>query len=85
MPQSTDPAPILEHSNESWTESKTIITSGTDDQLAASWYLTHSRIWRFLANPRTGPLVLGVILALIVVFTVLLSPSTDSHFIYTDF
>jgi hypothetical protein len=85
MRQSTDPAPILEHSNESWAESSTIITSGTDDPVAASWYLTHSRIWRFISNPRIGPIGLGVVLFLIVVLMIVFSPSTESHFIYTDF
>lgn len=83
--QSTDPAPVLERSSESWSESQTVITTGTDDPMAASWYLTHSRIWPFLSDPRTGPIRLGMVLFVIIVFAILLSPSTESHFIYTDF
>jgi len=83
--QSTDPAPTLEPSAESWGDAKTLITVGTDDPFAASWYLTKSRVWPLIRDPALGPIKLGVILFLIVILSVLLSPSTDSHFIYTDF
>jgi hypothetical protein len=68
-----------------WEDSKTVITSGTDDAFDASWYLTRSRIWTVVRSPRYGPFVLGVVLATIIVAMVLFSPSTESHFIYTDF
>ncbi len=83
--QSTDPAPTLEHSAESWADAKTLITTGTDDPVAASWYLTKSRVWPFIADARFGPIKLGVVLFVIIVLSILLSPSTESHFIYTDF
>lgn len=68
-----------------WEDGTTVITSGTNDVISASWYLTRSRIWPLVRSPRWGPVVLGVVLALIIIATVLLSPSADSHFIYTDF
>lgn len=68
-----------------WSESKTTITAGSDDPLAASWYLTTSRIWPLMNDSHFGPVVLGVVLFAIIVATVMLSPSTESHFIYTDF
>jgi hypothetical protein len=83
--QSTDPSPTLEHSVESWADAKTLITIGTDDPFAASWYLTKSRIWPFVAHAGFGPIRLGFVLFVIIVLSVLLSPSTESHFIYTDF
>ena len=83
--QSTDPGPTLERSHEEWADAKTLITTGTDDPIAASWYLTKSRLWPFLSDPVYGPVKLGVILFAIVLLSVLLSPSTESHFIYTDF
>lgn len=83
--KSTDPAPTLEHSVESWADAKTLITTGTDNPVAASWYLTTSRIWPFIADVRWGPAKLGLVLFVVIVLTVLLSPSTESHFIYTDF
>ncbi len=83
--RSTDPAPTLEHSHQLWADAKTIITTGTDDPVAASWYLTKSRIWPFIADPRLGPAKLGIVLFLVIVLSVLLSPAAESHFIYTDF
>ena len=83
--QSTDPAPALERSHEEWADAKTVITTGTDDPVAASWYLTKSRLWPLLSEPRYGPVKLGIVLFAIVLLSVLLSPSTESHFIYTDF
>jgi|GEM_PF-4868693 len=85
MIRSTDVSSTLESSRESWAEAGTIITAGTSDPIAASWYLTKSRIWPFLADTRSGPFKLGVVLFLVIVLTVLLSPSIESHFIYTDF
>lgn len=76
---------MTDSSHQGWEDARTRITAGTDDNYAASWYLTNNRIWPLIALPRKGPIVLGVILAMIIVATVLLSPSTDSHFIYTDF
>lgn len=75
----------LEQSGQSWEDAKTILTSGTDDPVAASWYLTKSRLWPWLNDARSGPIKLGLVLFLIVLFCVLLSPSQESHFIYTDF
>ncbi|MDE2482450.1 MAG: hypothetical protein KGN02_09705 [bacterium] len=85
MEQSTEPGPRLEHSDQSWSDAQTLITTGTEDPLAAAWYLTTSRIWPLMTNPRLGPIVLGIALFVIIVATVLFSPSTESHFIYTDF
>ena len=51
----------------------------------AAWFLTKSPLWRVARMPRFGPYALGVALFLLIVAMVLLSPSTDSHFIYTDF
>ena len=84
MPDSTDPKE-LEKSHESWESAQTEIVTGSDDSFAASWYLTESRVWPLLAHPVAGPFVLGLVFFVIVVATVVLSPSTESHFIYTDF
>jgi len=83
--QSTDPGLTLERSHQEWADAKTIITTGTDDPIAASWYLTKSRVWPFIADPVYGPVKLGLVIFAIVVLSVLLSPSAESHFIYTDF
>jgi len=85
MPDSTDLKERIEHNDTSWESARTVIVAGTDDDMAASWYLTESRIWPFLTNRAYGPLVLGCVLFLIIVATVIFSPSTESHFIYTDF
>ncbi|HEY5257723.1 MAG TPA: hypothetical protein VIJ12_05025 [Candidatus Baltobacteraceae bacterium] len=68
-----------------WEDSKTVVTHGTRDDFLAAWYLTYNRIWPLVRSKRWGPTALGVILACIIVVTVLLSPSAESHFIYTDF
>ncbi|PZR56402.1 MAG: hypothetical protein DLM50_08355 [Candidatus Meridianibacter frigidus] len=68
-----------------WEDSKTVITTGTVDPFEASWYLTTSRLWPIVHSPRSGPILLGILLALIVIASVLFSPSTESRFIYTDF
>ena len=41
--------------------------------------------YRILGGTLANPVVLGLILALIVIFMIVLGPSTDSRFIYTDF
>lgn len=68
-----------------WETSQTVIDVGTADAISAAWYLTGSRIWPLVSSRVGGKLVFGVVLFLIVVATVLFSPSTESHFIYTDF
>jgi hypothetical protein len=68
-----------------WEDAKTVITAGTEDAFAASWYLTNSRVWPLLRSAAWGPVTLGFVLAVIIFLTVLLSPSSESHFIYTDF
>lgn len=68
-----------------WEESATVLTSGSEDPFAAAWYLTTNRVWPLIAHPKRGPIVLGVVLFVLIVAMVILSPSTDSHFIYTDF
>lgn len=80
-----EPHRKAENPRESWESAATVITSGTDDAYAASWYLTRSRIWPLISIGPFGPLALGVVLFLLIVAMVLFSPSTDSHFIYTDF
>lgn len=83
--QSTDPGPEIEHTSASWADAPTDITTGTTDPFEAAWYLTKSRVWPLVSQAKVGPFVLGAILFCIVVAMVVLSPSTDSHFIYTDF
>ncbi len=68
-----------------WEDSSTTLSTGYQNAFEAAWYLTSSRIWPLVNSPRYGPFVLGAVLFAIVVSTVLLSPATDSHFIYTDF
>ncbi len=51
----------------------------------AAWYLTSSRIWPLVRHPIAGPFMLGIVIAAIIVAAVVLSPSTESRFIYTDF
>ncbi len=68
-----------------WEDAKTVITTGTSDVYRAAWYLTGNRLWPLMRSPKFGPVALGIILALAIVIMVLLSPSAESHFIYTDF
>jgi hypothetical protein len=68
-----------------WEDSTTALTTSYQGAFEAAWYLTSSRIWPLVQSPRYGPFVLGAVLCAIVVAIVLLSPATDSHFIYTDF
>jgi hypothetical protein len=42
-------------------------------------------VFRLLGARLCSPYVLGAVLALLALVTVLLGPSTDSRFIYTDF
>ncbi len=42
-------------------------------------------IYLALGHSLTNPIVLGVICGLLVILMILAGPSTDSHFIYTDF
>lgn len=42
-------------------------------------------IYIFLGRTFANPVILGAVLAGLVVAMILLGPSTDSHFIYTDF
>lgn len=69
----------------SWEDASTFITTGTPDSFEAAWYLTKSRFWPLVANRFSGPIVLGIVLFVVITAMVLLSPTTDSHFIYTDF
>jgi hypothetical protein len=76
------------HSNDreaGWAETRTDLNSGTVDPYEAAWFLTQSRWWRVVGDPRSGPVVLGLLIAALIVAAVLLSPSVDSRFIYTDF
>jgi hypothetical protein len=68
-----------------WEDANTTLTTGYQNAFEQAWYLTSSRIWPIVRSPRLGPFVLGAVLFAIIVSTVLLSPATDSHFIYTDF
>ena len=68
-----------------WEDSATFITTGTSDSFEAAWYLTKSRVWALAGKPGIGPVLLGVVVFLAIVAMVVLSPTTDSHFIYTDF
>jgi len=68
-----------------WETSQTVTDVGTADAISAAWYLTSSRIWPLVSSRIAGKIVFGIVLFVIVVATVVLSPSTESHFIYTDF
>ena len=70
---------------EGWAEARTDVRAGSEDPYEAAWFLTRSAWWPLVREPRTGALLLGVLLATLIVTTVLLSPSVDSRFIYTDF
>jgi hypothetical protein len=50
------------------------------DQVLAS-----DPLYRILGSRLTSPWVLGVVVACLIAIAVVLGPSTDSHFIYTDF
>ncbi len=69
-----------------WEDAKTLITQHNADRYAAAWVLTGAPFWRFArVGGIVGPLVLGVALFVIIVAMLVLAPSADSHFIYTDF
>lgn len=42
-------------------------------------------IYRVLGERLTSPWMLGATIALLIVLTIVLGPSSDSRFIYTDF
>ena len=69
-----------------WEDSKTVITQHNSDRYAAAWVLTRAPFW-FIASRGGvfGPIVLGLALAAIIIAMIVLAPSADSHFIYTDF
>jgi hypothetical protein len=69
-----------------WEDATTVITQHIDDRYAAAWVLTRAPFWPLARRGGVaGPIVLGALLAILVVAMVLLAPSADSHFIYTDF
>jgi len=68
-----------------WENASTFITTGTSDSIAAAWFLTKSRVWPLVSHPTFGPFVLGFVLFVVVTAMVVLSPTAQSHFIYTDF
>jgi hypothetical protein len=68
-----------------WEDAVTTLSAGTRDDVEAAWFLTRSSFWRVFGASPFGPALLGVALFGLVVAIVLLSPSTDSRFIYTDF
>jgi hypothetical protein len=47
--------------------------------------LVSDPVYRLLAARLASPWVLGIVVAAIVVSAIVFGPSTDSHFIYTDF
>jgi hypothetical protein len=53
--------------------------------LPVSEVLRDDAFYRVLGARLAHPLVLGLVIATIVVAMILLGPSTDSRFIYTDF
>ncbi len=72
--------------SEDWEDATTIITQRNADRYAAAWVLTRAPFWRLARRGGiVGPIVLGVALFVLVVTMVVLAPSADSHFIYTDF
>jgi hypothetical protein len=69
-----------------WEHAATIITQRNADRYAAAWVLTRAPFWRYAKRGGvTGPVILGVVLFVLVVAMVVLAPSAESHFIYTDF
>ena len=57
-----------------------------DRKDATTLVLTGAPFWRYAKRGGiAGPIVLGFALFVLVVAMVLLAPSADSHFIYTDF
>jgi len=76
---------IVPRSQGDWETSQTVTDVGTADAVSAAWYLTSSRIWPLVSSRIAGKIVFGIVLFVVVVACVILSPSTESHFIYTDF
>jgi hypothetical protein len=69
-----------------WEDATTVITQRNADRYAAAWVLTRAPFWPFARRGGwTGPVVLGVVLFVVIVAMVVLAPSAQSHFIYTDF
>ncbi len=72
--------------SEDWEDATTVITQRNADRYAAAWVLTRAPFWPLARRGGiVGPIVLGVALFVLVVTMVVLAPSADSHFIYTDF
>ncbi|MBV9402418.1 MAG: hypothetical protein JO018_01685 [Candidatus Eremiobacteraeota bacterium] len=76
---------LAKRSQGEWETSQTLTDVGAADAVSAAWYLTASRIWPLVSSPIFGKIVFGIVLFIIIVASVVLSPSTESHFIYTDF
>jgi hypothetical protein len=69
-----------------WEDAATVITQRNADRYAAAWVLTRAPFWRYARRGGlVGPVILGIVLFVLVVAMVVLAPSTESHFIYTDF
>jgi hypothetical protein len=69
-----------------WEDSQTLITQRNSDRYAAAWVLTRAPFWPLARRGGiAGPIVLGLALAIVIVAMIVLAPSADSHFIYTDF
>ncbi len=69
-----------------WEDAKTTVTLAHADRYDAAWILTRAPFWVLIRRGGLGgPIVLGVVLFAIVVAMVVLAPSAESHFIYTDF
>lgn len=47
--------------------------------------LSHDPFFRLFGRGLSRPLILGFVIALLAIAIVLLGPSSDSRFIYTDF
>ncbi len=74
------------HGGGDWEDAETLITQRNADRFAAAWILTRAPWWPLTrGGPLAGPLVLGIVLFVLVVAMIVLAPSADSHFIYTDF
>ena len=71
--------------SDEWETPANEIESGSSDAVRASWFLTDSWLWPILIASPAGPALLGITIFILIVLTILLSPSTDSRFIYTDF
>jgi hypothetical protein len=69
-----------------WEDARTVITQHNDDRYAAAWVLVRAPFWPLARRGGLiGPIVLGIALFVIIVAMIVLAPSADSHFIYTDF